>query len=76
MKKKIALLEWRAVQPLGKNIAGIKEGKLKVYVPESIDIREWLLGKELSNNQNIYFTPKSVMTLEEAGIRVYDWKNN
>lgn len=76
LKKKIALLEWSAVQPLGKNIAGIKNGKLMVYAPESIDTREWILGKGLRNNRNIYFTPKSVMTLEDAGIRVYDWKNN
>ena len=76
LKKKIALLDWKAVQPLGKNIAGIKNGKLMVYTPDMIDLKESELPENLKNIPVIYFTPRSVLTMDATGIRFYDWKNN
>lgn len=76
LKKKIALLDWKAVQPLGKNMAGIKNGKLMLYTPDLMDWKESALPENIKNSPIVYFTPRSVMTLDATGIRYYDWKNN
>jgi hypothetical protein len=76
LKKKIALLDWKAVQPLGKNIAGIKNGKLMLYTPDMIDLKESELPENIKNSPLIYFTPRSVLTMDATGIRFFEWKNN
>jgi hypothetical protein len=76
LKKRIALLDWKSVQPLGKNIAGIKNGKLMLYTPDAIDLKEWELPENFTKSPLVYFTPQSILTLDDTGIHFYDWKSN
>ena len=74
LKKRIALLDWKAVQPIGKNIAGIKNGKLMIYAPDAIDIKEWDLPALIAESPMVYFNTRSIMVLDPSAIRFYDWK--
>jgi hypothetical protein len=72
--KRIALLDWSAVQPLGKNIVGIKNNTLMVYTPNSIDISELGLPLSLQKMQNLYFTQNGFVALDPEGIQICEWK--
>lgn len=74
LNKRIALLGWASVQPLGKNVMGIKDGKILFYEPNSIDITEFKLPDQLKNVQSLYFTPKGFVNIDIAGIQVCEWK--
>lgn len=72
--KRIALLNWTNVQPLGKSVMGVKDGKILLYEPNSIDITESELPSQLKNAQSLYFTSKGFVNIELAGIQVCEWK--
>ena len=72
--KRIALLGWSTIQPLGKNIIGVKGNKLMIYTPNSIDINEMDLSESIQNMQNLYFTSKGFIALDPAGIQITEWK--
>jgi hypothetical protein len=73
--KKIALLDWAFVQPVGKNIVGVKEQKIMAYTPNSIDIKESNLGSLMMKAKNLYFTPSGYIHLDPSGIQIFEWKN-
>ena len=73
--KKIALLDWSLLQPLGKNVVGVKGGKLMAYVPNSIDIKESDLTALKLTASNLYFTPTGYINLDPSGIQIFEWKN-
>lgn len=74
-KNRIALLNWKEVHAVGKQIVGIQNGQLMVYTPGSIDTRTYELPKEFSDYQQIRFTAGACYVLSEKGISKLDWKN-
>lgn len=73
--KRISLLGWSFLQPMGKNIVGVKGDKLMVYVPNSIDIKESSLTLPMLTSRSLYFTPSGYLYLDDEGIQVFEWKN-
>ncbi|MEY4628123.1 MAG: hypothetical protein RLZZ595_449 [Bacteroidota bacterium] len=74
-KNRIALLNWKDVHPVGKQIVGIKNSQLMVYTTGSIDTKEYALPKEIADYQQIHFTVGSCYVLTGGGISKYDLKN-
>jgi hypothetical protein len=75
LKNRIALLNWKEVHTVGKQIVGIKNGQLMIYTPGSIDTKAYELPKEFSGYHQIRFTAGACYVLSDKGITKLDWKN-
>ncbi len=75
LKNRIALLNWKEVHTVGKQIVGIKNGQLMIYTPGSIDTKAYELPKEFSDYHQIRFTAGACYVLSVKGITKLDWKN-
>ena len=73
LKNRIALMGWTAVQAMGKKIVGLKNGKILVYTPGEIDIKEMQLPSFLSTASQIRFTSNAIYVLDHTGISQYEW---
>jgi hypothetical protein len=73
LKNRIALIGWTAVQALGKKIIGLKNGKMMVYTPGEIDIKEIQLPASISTATQIRFTSNAIYVLDSSGISQYEW---
>ena len=73
LKNRIALIGWTAVQPLGKNIIGLKNGKIMVYTPGGIDIKELQLPANISKGEQYRFTSDALYVRDSTGIYQYEW---
>ena len=73
LKNRIALLGWTSVQALGKKIIGFKNGKMMVYTPGDIDIKEMHLPTSISMAAQIRFTSNAIYLLDSTGISQYEW---
>ncbi len=73
LKNRIALIGWTAVQALGKNIIGLKNGKIMVYTPGEIDIKEMQLPDYISRGDQFRFTSNALYVRDSTGISQYEW---
>ena len=74
LKNRIALLDWKNVHPVGKQIVGIKASQLVTYTPGSIDTKEYPLPEALLGYEQIHFTASGCFVLKNGSIYKYDWK--
>ena len=74
MKNRIALLDWKNVHHLGKQIVGIKTNHLVTYTPGNIDTKEYPLPETLLGYEQIHFTASGCFVLKNGSIYKYDWK--
>jgi hypothetical protein len=74
LKNRIALLDWKNVQPVGKQIVGIKANHLVTYTPGNIDTKEYPLPETLLGYDQIHFTASGCFVLKNGSIYKYDWK--
>lgn len=73
LKNRIALIGWTSVQALGKKIIGLKNGKIMVYTPGDIDIKEIELPDHLSKGDQFRFTSNALYVRDSTGISQYEW---
>jgi hypothetical protein len=73
LKNRIALIGWTSVQALGKKIIGLKNGKIMVYTPGEIDIKEMQLPASISMAHQIRFTSNAIYMVDGTGISQYEW---
>jgi hypothetical protein len=73
LKNRIALIGWTSLQALGKKIVGLKNGKLMVYTPGEIDLKEMQLPSSVSTAHQIRFTSNAIYVLDSTGISQYEW---
>lgn len=73
LKNRIALIGWTTVQALGKNIIGLKDGKIMVYTPGEIDIKEMQLPGAISRGDQFRFTSNALYVRDSTGIYRYEW---
>lgn len=73
LKNRIALIGWNSVQSLGKKIVGVKNGKIMVYTPGEIDLKELQLPDSISSAGQIRFTANALYVISDAGISQYEW---
>jgi hypothetical protein len=74
LKNRIALLDWKNVHPVGKQIVGIKANHLVTYIPGNIDTKEYPLPENLLGYEQIHFTASGCFVLKNGSIYKYDWK--
>jgi hypothetical protein len=73
LKNRIALIGWTSVQAIGKKIIGLKNGKVMVYTPGDIDIKEMQLPFPISMSHQIRFTLNAIYVRDSTGITQYEW---
>lgn len=73
LKNRITLIGWTAVQALGKNIVGLKDGKIMVFTPGDIDTKEMQLPTRISTAQQFRFTSNALYVRDSTGISQYEW---
>lgn len=73
LKNRVALIGWTAVQALGKNIIGLKNGKLMVYTPGDIDTKELQLPGYILKGDQFRFTSNALYVRDSTGISQYEW---
>ena len=73
LKNRIALIGWTSVQALGKKIIGLKNGKIMVYNPGDIDIKEMQLPEYISSGDQFRFTSNALYVRDSTGISQYKW---
>jgi hypothetical protein len=73
LKNRIALIGWTSVQAIGKKIIGLKNGKVMVYTPGDIDIKEMQLPFPISMSHQIRFTLNAIYVRDSTGITQYKW---
>ena len=73
LKNRIALIGWTSVQALGKKIIGLKNGKIMVYTPGEIDIKEMQLPANFTMAHQIRFTSNAIYMVDSTGISQYEW---
>ena len=73
LKNHIALIGWTAVQALGRNIIGLKNGKMMVYTPGEIDIKEMPVPSPVSTAHQFRFTSNAIYVIDSNGISQYEW---
>jgi hypothetical protein len=74
LKNKVALLGWRDVQPMGKQVVGFRDNQLMIYTPGSIDLKEIKLPADLLQNTGIRFSTGGFFVLKPEGIQRYKWR--
>ena len=73
LKNRIALIGWASVQALGNKIIGLKNGKIMVYTPGEMDIKEMQLPAPISTALQIRFTSNAIYVRNSTGILQYEW---
>lgn len=73
MKNKIAILGWKYIQPMGKSIIGLKHGKVLVYVPGEIDIKEFELPPIIASADQVQLRSNAIYVLDAEGISRFEW---
>lgn len=56
-----------------KKIIGVKNGKIMVYTPGEIDIKEIQLPDSISKANQIRFTSNAIYVLNDTGISQFEW---
>lgn len=74
LKNKVALLGWKDVQPVGKQVGGFRDNQLMIYTPGSIDLKEINLPEDLLQNNGIRFSTSGFFVLKPEGIQRYTWR--
>lgn len=74
LKNKVALIGWKDVQPIGNQIAGIRDNKLMLYTPGTLDIQEVNLPIDLLQKNKIRFAAGGFFVLYPDYIQRYAWK--
>jgi hypothetical protein len=74
LKNRIALLDWKQVHPVGKQIIGIKNKSLVSYTPGAFDTKEFPLVEKLIDFDQIHFTANGCYLLKSGSVYKYDWK--
>ena len=72
-KKKISLLGWKGIQPLGKNIIGISSDKVFVFNPRDVDIKEMKIPIGLEKAKQLSFLADGCIALYDDRIVSYKW---
>jgi len=74
-KRKISLLGWKSIQPLGKNIIGIASDKVFIFTPGDVDIKEMKIPIGLEKAKQLSFMPDGCIALYDDRIVSYKWSN-
>jgi hypothetical protein len=74
LKNRIALLDWKQVHPVGKQIIGIKNKSLVSYTPGAFDTKEFPLVEKLIDFDQIHFSTNGCYLLKSGSVYKYDWK--
>ncbi len=72
-KKKITLLGWKDIQPLGKNILGIGSEKVFVFTPGDVSINEIKIPLGLETAKQLTFMADGCIALYDDRIVSYKW---
>jgi len=72
-KKKISLLGWKDIQPLGKNIFGIGNDKVFFFTPGNVNVNEMKIPIGLEKAKQLSFMPDGCIALYDDRIVSYKW---